>query len=66
MAELPQDFSALEAQITEQYPDLSRRLQQTARFLLDHPQEVAFSTVARLAGVDVDTWRARLAQSVAA
>ncbi|KJZ12591.1 MULTISPECIES: MurR/RpiR family transcriptional regulator [Halomonas] len=49
MAELPQDFSALEAQITEQYPDLSRRLQQTARFLLDHPQEVAFSTVARLA-----------------
>ncbi|MGQ7246461.1 MurR/RpiR family transcriptional regulator [Halomonas sp. V046] len=49
MTQLPQDFVALEAQITEQYPTLSRRLQQTARFLLDHPQEVAFATVAKLA-----------------
>ncbi|QEM83487.2 MurR/RpiR family transcriptional regulator [Halomonas binhaiensis] len=49
MSQLPQDFAALEAQITEQYPRLSRRLQQTARFMLDHPQEVAFATVAKLA-----------------
>lgn len=49
MSQTPQDFTALEARITEDYPSLSRRLQQTARFLLDHPQEVAFATVARLA-----------------
>ena len=45
----PQDFSELEASISRDYPTLSRRLQQTARFLLDHPQEVAFATVAKLA-----------------
>lgn len=45
----PQDFNELEARITADYPSLSRRLQQTARFLLDHPQEVAFATVAKLA-----------------
>lgn len=44
-----QDFEALESQITEAYASLSRRLQQTARFLLDNPQEVAFATVAKLA-----------------
>jgi len=45
----PQDFAELETRITEDYASLSRRLQQTARFLLDHPQEVAFATVAKLA-----------------
>ncbi|WP_129140841.1 MurR/RpiR family transcriptional regulator [Modicisalibacter coralii] len=45
----PQNFAELEARITEGYASLSRRLQQTARFLLDHPQEVAFATVAKLA-----------------
>ncbi|SDG09624.1 DNA-binding transcriptional regulator, MurR/RpiR family, contains HTH and SIS domains [Onishia taeanensis] len=45
----PQDFTELEARIGRDYPTLSRRLQQTARFLLDHPQEVAFATVAKLA-----------------
>ncbi|WP_192036471.1 MurR/RpiR family transcriptional regulator [Halomonas sp. YLGW01] len=45
----PQDFAELEAHIARDYPSLSRRLQQTARFLLDHPQEVAFATVAKLA-----------------
>ncbi|MCG6659497.1 MurR/RpiR family transcriptional regulator [Halomonas campisalis] len=45
----PQDFNELETRITAEYPSLSRRLQQTARFMLDHPQEVAFATVARLA-----------------
>ncbi|QTF91924.1 MurR/RpiR family transcriptional regulator [Halomonas sp. BM-2019] len=49
MNETPQDFTSLEARITADYPSLSRRLQQTARFLLDHPQEVAFATVAKLA-----------------
>ena len=50
MSEMPQDYSQLEARITEDYPTLSRRLQQTARYLLDNPQEVAFATVATLAG----------------
>lgn len=49
MTQIPQDFTSLEARITTDYPTLSRRLQQTARFLLDHPQEVAFATVAKLA-----------------
>ncbi|MHA3027184.1 MurR/RpiR family transcriptional regulator [Chromohalobacter canadensis] len=49
MNQLPQDFAELEARITTEYGTLSRRLQQTARFLLDHPQEVAFATVAKLA-----------------
>ncbi|PSJ21624.1 MurR/RpiR family transcriptional regulator [Halomonas sp. ND22Bw] len=49
MSQPPQDFTTLEERITSDYPALSRRLQQTARFLLDHPQEVAFATVAKLA-----------------
>lgn len=49
MNQTPKSFEELEARITEDYPSLSRRLQQTARFLLDHPQEVAFATVATLA-----------------
>lgn len=49
MNQIPQDFAELEMRISEEYASLSRRLQQTARFLLDHPQEVAFATVAKLA-----------------
>lgn len=49
MNQIPQDFAELEARISEEYASLSRRLQQTARFLLDHPREVAFATVAKLA-----------------
>ncbi|ALM51937.1 MurR/RpiR family transcriptional regulator [Halomonas huangheensis] len=49
MNQTPQSFQELEARITADYPSMSRRLQQTARFLLDHPQDVAFATVARLA-----------------
>nr|WP_300314904.1 MurR/RpiR family transcriptional regulator [Halomonas sp.] len=49
MSQTPQSFEELEARITADYPSMSRRLQQTARFLLDHPQDVAFATVARLA-----------------
>ncbi|MDI6002342.1 MurR/RpiR family transcriptional regulator [Cobetia pacifica] len=44
-----ESFESLEAHISQQYPSLSRRLQQSARFLLEHPQEVAFGTVAGLA-----------------
>lgn len=51
MDEIPQDYSQLEARITADYASLSRRLQQTARFLLDNPQEVAFATVAKLAAL---------------
>ncbi|MFG6667633.1 MurR/RpiR family transcriptional regulator [Halomonas sp. HNIBRBA4712] len=49
MSQVPQSFATLEERITADYPSLSRRLQQTAKFLLDHPQEVAFATVAQLA-----------------
>lgn len=49
MSQVPQSFATLEERITADYPTLSRRLQQTAKFLLDHPQEVAFATVAQLA-----------------
>lgn len=49
MTHAPQNFAELEARITEGYVSLSPRLQQTARFMLDHPQEVAFATVAKLA-----------------
>jgi len=49
MSQVPQSFTTLEERVTADYPTLSRRLQQTARFLLDHPQEVAFATVAQLA-----------------
>nr|WP_298249469.1 MurR/RpiR family transcriptional regulator [uncultured Halomonas sp.] len=49
MNQTPKNFEELEVRITADYPSLSRRLQQTARFLLDHPQEVAFATVAKLA-----------------
>jgi len=49
MSQVPQNFATLEARITADYPTLSRRLKQTAQFLLDNPQEVAFATVAQLA-----------------
>lgn len=49
MSDTPQDYSQLEAHITSDYSKLSRRLQQTAQFLLDHPQEVAFATIAKIA-----------------
>lgn len=49
MNQTPKSFEELEARITADYPAMSRRLQQAGRFLLDHPQEVAFATVAKLA-----------------
>lgn len=45
----PQDFDTLKKQVTGRYESLSPRLQQVARYLLDHPKDVAFSTVAKIA-----------------
>lgn len=49
MSQTPRSFEELEARITADYPSMSRRLQQTARLVLDHPRKVAFATVAKLA-----------------
>lgn len=40
------DFEGLKTEITEQYPLLSRQLQEIARYTLDNPQEIALDTVA--------------------
>ncbi|EHJ94637.1 MurR/RpiR family transcriptional regulator [Vreelandella boliviensis] len=49
MPQPPQSYRELETLITAEYATLSKRLQQTARFVLDHPQEVALATVAKIA-----------------
>ncbi|OBA00785.1 MurR/RpiR family transcriptional regulator [Halomonas sp. G11] len=49
MQQPPQSYRELETLITAEYATLSKRLQQTARFMLDHPQEVALATVAKIA-----------------
>ena len=49
MPQPPQSYRELEKLITAEYATLSKRLQQTARFMLDHPQEVALATVAKIA-----------------
>lgn len=49
MQQPPQTYRELETLITAEYATLSKRLQQTARFMLDHPQEVALATVAKIA-----------------
>lgn len=49
MQQPPQSYRELEMLLTAEYTSLSRRLQQTARFMLDHPQEVALATVAKIA-----------------
>lgn len=54
----PQDFDELRKRVTARYESLSPRLQQAARYLLDHPKDVAFSTVAKIsesAGVTPST-----------
>ncbi|WP_025733294.1 MurR/RpiR family transcriptional regulator [Carnimonas nigrificans] len=48
-SDVAESFEELESQITRRFPTLSKRLQQTARYFIDHPQEVAFSTIAALA-----------------
>lgn len=45
----PQDFDELKKRVTSRYESLSPRLQQAARYLLDNPKDVAFSTVAKIA-----------------
>jgi DNA-binding MurR/RpiR family transcriptional regulator len=44
------DFEALRARLVERQGDLSKRLAQVARFVLNHPEEVAVTTLVRLAG----------------
>ncbi|AJQ97365.1 MurR/RpiR family transcriptional regulator [Gynuella sunshinyii] len=46
---LPNTLEELEQTIAERYNDLSKRLQQVARYLTDHPRDVAFDTVASIA-----------------
>jgi DNA-binding MurR/RpiR family transcriptional regulator len=46
---LPQDMDELLARITSQQDQLSARLKQVAGWLLEHPQQVAFSTLAEIA-----------------
>ncbi len=47
--EAPKDYQALCAVLAERQDRLSRRLQQVARFFLNHPEEVAISTLVTLA-----------------
>jgi DNA-binding MurR/RpiR family transcriptional regulator len=44
------DYDELKAAIVLRFPGLSRQLQKVARFALDHPNDIALDTVARLAG----------------
>ncbi len=44
------DFEGLKTEITQQYPALSRQLQEIARYTLDNPQGIALDTVAATAG----------------
>jgi DNA-binding MurR/RpiR family transcriptional regulator len=46
----PRDFAALKAQIVERAASLPKRLSQIAAFSLDHPDDIAFGTVASIAG----------------
>lgn len=39
-------FESLIARIREEYPNLSKRLQQVARYLLENPNEIAIGTIA--------------------
>ncbi len=45
----PRDFQALRTQIAGRAGDLPRRLMQVASYALDHPDEIAFGTVASIA-----------------
>jgi DNA-binding MurR/RpiR family transcriptional regulator len=47
--EVPDTAEEFRAQVLAQYDRLSRRLQQIARYVLDHPNEVALETLAVLA-----------------
>lgn len=45
----PRDFASLKAQIFERAASLPKRLSQIAAFALDHPDDIAFGTVASIA-----------------
>jgi DNA-binding MurR/RpiR family transcriptional regulator len=45
----PKDYESLCAMLAERQGSLSRRLEQVARFFLNHPEEVAISTLVTLA-----------------
>lgn len=54
----PTHLKDLQSSIADRYPNLSKRLQQVARFLIDRPSEIAFGTVTRIstdAGVHPST-----------
>ncbi len=48
-APLPSNLEELENSIAERYNDLSKRLQQVARYLMENPRGVALDTVASIA-----------------
>ncbi|HXH02084.1 MAG TPA: MurR/RpiR family transcriptional regulator [Candidatus Competibacteraceae bacterium] len=45
----PADLETLRQQISDAYPRLSKRLQQLARFALDHPNDMALETIVVIA-----------------
>ena len=49
MVEIPANPGELRERILEAYPTLSKRLQQVARFALDHPNDMALETIAVIA-----------------
>jgi DNA-binding MurR/RpiR family transcriptional regulator len=49
VSEAPRDFSALKARISERAGTLPRRLMQVASYALEHPDDIAFGTVASIA-----------------
>jgi DNA-binding MurR/RpiR family transcriptional regulator len=49
MTGAPRDYDALVAVLVDRQPALPRRLQDVARFCLNHPEDVAISSIVRLA-----------------
>src|SRR6266540_1102939 len=46
---VPRDFATLKARVIERGKELPKRLNQIAAFALDHPDDIAFGTVASIA-----------------
>jgi DNA-binding MurR/RpiR family transcriptional regulator len=49
LLDAPRDFASLKARIVERAADMPRRLTQVASYALEHPDEIAFGTVASIA-----------------
>ena len=45
----PKDLEGLRAEIVRRYDELSPRLKQVAKYVLDHPNDVALQTLAVIA-----------------